>query len=254
MKPYRIIIIVFFLFVFVLSYAQGVISRPQKEIFEKQESKSQTKRRNTHSSTNKPSLTPITNIRHKQQPTSSNKNRTGFINGHEWVDLGLASGIKWATCNVGSSSSTQYGTYFVFGETVGYSQNNYTPKDKYKLISEGVINYTGTLNKNYDAANANWGSSWRMPTKSEIDELISKCRWEWTSIGGKMGYKIIGPNGSFIFLPAAGYNNGSSFVEIGSHCSYWSASVNSTGLAYYFGLPNNWGSRGYKRPVRPVTK
>ena len=258
MKLYRIIIIVSFVLVFVSSHAQGLISRPQKAKIEKQENKSQPKERNTRSSTNHSRRTPITNTRHKQQPTSSNKNQTGFINGHEWVDLGLPSGIKWATCNVGTSSSSQYGTYFVFGE-VGYSQNNYTTKDKYKLISEGVINHTGTLNKQYDAANANWGSSWRMPTKSEVDELISKCEWEWTSINGKKGYKIIGRNGNFIFLPAAGCSNGSSFFGIGSNCSYWTATVNSTGYAYYLGYSyyysdqNGWGFRGYKRPVRPVT-
>lgn len=225
------------------SYSQGVVARPT------QPSKKNSK--NNKNNSNENSLTPIA-IQKQDIPKKSNQPTKGLIVGHEWVDLGLPSGVKWATCNVGASNSSENGKYFICGETVEYG-NAYVPKNRYKLLSEGIINSSGTINRQHDAASANWGGSWRMPTEAEVRELLSKCHWTWTSINGKRGFKITGPNNNTIFLPAAGYHNGSDIIGFGNSCSYWSSSINRDGSAYYWGGGSEWGSRGYKRPVRPVT-
>ena len=135
------------------------------------------------------------------QPLYSQDN---IENGHEWVDLGLS--VKWATCNVGAKTAEEYGNYYAWGET--------KPKDAYSgsssvtyglnnsdLKAQGIIDEDGNLTSSYDAAAANWGGDWKMPTIAEMNELESKCTWEWIKQNGVRGYKVTGPNGNFIFLP-----------------------------------------------------
>ena len=146
------------------------------------------------------------------------------INGHEYVDLGLPSGLKWATCNVGASSPEKYGYYFAWGEI--------SPKAEY--TGENSITYGEEMNDisgnpQYDAARANWGGSWRMPRENEMEELHAYCEWEWTQKNGVNGYKVIGRNGKSIFLPAAGYRYGASLDDAGSSGEYWC----STPVEYY---------------------
>ena len=140
------------------------------------------------------------------------------INGHEYVDLGLPSGLKWATCNVGAFSPEKYGYYFAWGETA--------PKAEY--TEENSITYGEEMNDisgnpQYDAARANWGGRWRMPRENEMEELLDYCEWEWTQMNGVNGYKVIGHNGKSIFLPAAGFRDGSSLDYTGSDGGYWSS-------------------------------
>ena len=142
----------------------------------------------------------------------------GQYNGYEYVDLGLPSGKKWATCNVGASSPEDYGDYFAWGET--------SPKAEYTY--ENSITYGEQMSDisdsaQYDAATANWGGIWRMPTKDEMQELVDYCEWEWTQVNGVSGSKVIGPNGSCIFLPAAGGRNGASLGYDGYNGYYWSS-------------------------------
>ena len=97
-------------------------------------------------------------------------NGNGQHNGHEYVDIGLPSGLKWATCNVGASSPEDYGDYFAWGET--------SPKAEYTW--ENSVTYGEQMsdisgNAQYDAATANWGGSWRMPTKEQMEELVEHC-------------------------------------------------------------------------------
>lgn len=154
---------------------------------------------------------------------------TGTLNGHEWVDLGLPSGTLWATCNVGASSPKEYGSYFAWGETK--SKRSYTD-DNYMFFST-----TKVLPESADAATANWGKGWRMPTEEEFRELKDKCTWTWVS----NGYKVTGPNGNGIFLPAAGDRLGSSLLIAGSDGFYWSSSLYSSNtrsawnLSFYSG-------------------
>ena len=129
-----------------------------------------------------------------------NSIKLGFseVNGHEYVDLGLS--VKWATCNVGAETPEGYGDYFAWGETEAisrYSESNGKARYNKKLDNIGGI-------PQYDAATANWGEGWRLPTEDELKELISRCTWKKTKQNGVKGYMVIGPNGNGIFLPYAG--------------------------------------------------
>lgn len=152
----------------------------------------------------------------------------GTTNGHAWVDLGLPSGKKWATCNVGATSPEEYGDYFAWGETTtkSYYTSSTCPTcglSESELQSQDYIDSEGNLTQQYDAATANWGGNWRMPTKAEQEELLYNCTWTLTSQNGVIGYKVIGPSGASIFLPAAGGRDGSSLYYAGSNGFYWSS-------------------------------
>lgn len=154
-------------------------------------------------------------------------NPGNMVNGHEYVDLGLPSGLKWATCNVGASSPIEAGDYFAWGET--------SPKDSYTLSNSIAYNKSiGQISGNpkYDAARANWGGTWRMPSSVECKELIDKCTWKWTSKSGITGQEVTGPNGNSIFLPAAGYYDGTSLNASGTDGSYWSSTPYNSYYAY----------------------
>ena len=190
---------------------------------------------------------------------------------HVAVDLGLS--VKWATCNIGANSPEEYGDYFAWGET--------TPKEKYdwstykycKGSSSTMTKYCGDSNYGYngftdnkivldpedDAAHVNWGGAWRTPTDAEMTELREQCTWTWTTQNGVNGYKVVGPNGNSIFLPAAGYQYGASFLDVGSSGRYWSSllytSDSSNAYYVYFHsshVNKNRNSRYLGRSVRPV--
>ena len=118
------------------------------------------------------------------------------IEGHEYVDLGLPSGVKWATCNVGSLTPEQYGLQYSWSKT-----------DEGKIYTYGKESAPADISGNvsYDAATNNWGGSWRMPTEAEMDELLDKCTWEHVVRNDVHGYLGVGPNGNSIFLPLGWY-------------------------------------------------
>ena len=191
---------------------------------------------------------------------------------HEAVDLGLPSGLKWATCNVGASSPEEYGDYFAWGETeakTDYSWSTYrwcngseTTLTKYNTMSNyGTVDNKTVLDLSDDAARANWGVSWRMPTDAEWTELRTQCVWTWTTLGGKNGYNVRGPNGNTIFLPAAGLRSGTSLNRAGSSGYYWSSSLNTVNPHYalrvYFYssfVDRDSYNRDYGQSVRPVSE
>ncbi len=188
-----------------------------------------------------------------------------YYYGHECVDLGLPSGLKWATCNVGANAPEGYGDYFAWGETTTKSEYTEENSATYglsisELQSQGYIDGAGNLNPQYDAATANWGGDWRMPTKEEMQELIDKCTWIWTAQNGVQGYKVTSKtNGNSIFLPAAGYRYGSSLGNAASYGSYWSSSPDESYSynAYYLGFYSSnhdmySGHRNLGQSVRPV--
>ena len=158
-------------------------------------------------------------------------------NGYEYVDLGLPSGLKWAAYNVGASSPEEYGNYYAWGETG--TKSTYTEDNSLtdglsisELQSQGYIDNEGNLTSSHDAATANWGGSWRMPTKDEQRELLDNCEWEWTTQNDVNGCKVTGPNGNSIFLPAAGYRYGSSLYNDGDYGYYWSSTPNDDDYDY----------------------
>ena len=158
--------------------------------------------------------------------TNTDSPTTGTLNGHDWVDLGLPSGTKWATCNVGANSPTAYGNYYAWGETK--SKKKYNGKN-YKYTDNPIV-----LSSKDDVATANWGSGWRMPTQAEIDELSNNCTHKWTTRNGVNGLLFSGPNGNSIFLPAAGSHSDSSLDKTGLSGFYWTSSFESDDGAHWF--------------------
>ena len=159
---------------------------------------------------------------------------TGSSNGYGYVDLGLS--VKWATYNVGANSPEEYGQYFAWGETTTKETYDYDNCPTCglsisQLQSQGYIDSEGNLTPQYDAATANWGGTWRMPTYAELNELNTQCTWERINTNDFKGYKVTGPSGVSIFLPAAGVRDGSSLGSAGSNGLYWSSTPNDD---YYF--------------------
>lgn len=149
----------------------------------------------------------------------------------DYVDLGLS--VKWATCNIGATTPTEYGNYYSWGETS--TKDTYT-KSTYAYYNTSTGTYTSIgediSRTSYDAATANLSQGWRMPTKAELSELINKCTLEWVQINGINGYKVTGTNGNSIFLPAADYYMSSYTSSSGTECWYLSSTEYNTGDAY----------------------
>lgn len=124
--------------------------------------------------------------------------KTGVHNGYEYVDLGLS--VRWATCNVGANSPEVYGSFFAWGETS--ARTDYGSVSQNNIRRDIGTNISGSIN---DAAHANWGGNWRMPTKNEVQELIDNCKWKQARYKGTDGFCVTGPNNKSIFIPAAGY-------------------------------------------------
>ena len=144
---------------------------------------------------------------------------TGYHEGYGYVDLGLPSGLKWATCNVGASTPGDYGNYYAWGETSTKFNYDFDNSASYGKSWDDIGG-----NPSRDAARANWGGSWRMPTETEYRELKDNCTWTWTTQNGHKGYKVTGPNGNSIFLPAAGYRGlVDALDDDGEAGSYWSS-------------------------------
>jgi len=192
------------------------------------------------------------------------------FNGHEYVDLGLPSGLLWATCNVGADSPEDYGDYFAWGETASKSYYDWSTyqwcNGSYNSITKyntnpvyGIVDNKTVLELEDDAAHVNLGGNWRLPTQAEMIELKNNCSWEWMSLKGVNGRLVTGPNGNSIFLPASGYRYEDSFSSVGSYGHYWTSSLIIDSInAYYLRFGFNevsmqyFGNRVYGQSVRPV--
>ena len=168
----------------------------------------------------------------------------------EAVDLGLPSGLKWASYNIGASKPEEYGDYFAWGETKPYYTKGHAQDNPCTDWREGkeagyawasyfdsvdgsdenfkiyAIDKETKLKPEHDAATANWGGSWRMPEISDMIELLDNCNLEQTVIGSVNGYKVSSKSNSskFIFLPIAGYREGNS-INFAYGSSYWTSSL-----------------------------
>ena len=186
---------------------------------------------------------------------------------HEYVDLGLPSGVRWATCNVGADAPEGYGNHYAWGETEpkeSYSWDTYkygTYSYNYDYSTLTKYNNTDrltTLEAADDAATANWGGSWRMPTSAEWEELIEKCTWTWTTLKGVNGCEVKASNGNSIFLPAAGVRD-NDLENTSDEGYYWSSSLytsaphNACYALFYLGnVIKSGNSRFCGLSVRPV--
>ena len=183
----------------------------------------------------------------KEADLCPNKDFIEIKNGHECVDLGLPSGIKWSTCNVGASSPSDFGEYFAWGEIQPkseYSQKNYMYHDT-------------QLTNIFDAVRLLWHGKWRMPTTNEVDELRKNCKWTQAIMNGHHGVLITGENGNSIFLPAAGVFIEKEKILVETEGRYWTSSALNNGMALYF-KTNDAVKEHYFRScglsIRPVTK
>ena len=175
---------------------------------------------------------------------------TGTTNGHGYVDLGLPSGVLWANCNVGATAPEGYGGHYAWGEVEEKSNCTW---DTYKWFnasnstvlkyctadSYGLVDGDNLLDPEDDVASVEWGAHWRMPTGKEQDELREKCTWEWVNYKGVNGYRVKGPNGNCIFLPAAGDRNGATINEVGVSSNYYSKSLSTERSDASYGLGFN---------------
>ncbi len=185
--------------------------------------------------------------------------KSGTENGHDYVDLGLTSGTRWATANVGAKTPQDYGNYYAWGETTTkevydwetYKYGTYNYDGDYsKLTKYNSTDTKTTLDLSDDAAAANWGGKWRMPTRTQQDELRNQCYWVWTesynnsNVKGYIVYKAKSssdkgkeinkdgtPSSSYslsdahIFLPAAGHRDFGDLSSAGYNGYYWSSSL-----------------------------
>lgn len=198
-------------------------------------------------------------------------------NGHEYVEIG---GLKWATMNIGANNITDYGLYFQWGDTKGYTAEqvgNTSGKKNFGWIDykygngtsspgeAGMAKYNATdgktvLEASDDAAVANWGGSWRMPTCDEFLALGAAVNTAWTKVNNVSGLLCIDKTDSSktLFFPAAGFCKDYNFWT--SVCFYWSSSIGTysrTTARYLNSSGNNpyWGSsddRYWGLAVRPV--
>lgn len=140
------------------------------------------------------------------------------------IDLGLPSGTKWASFNVGANKPEEYGNYYSWGETEVRDQYYFTT---YSLC-DGTVTSCHDIGENisgteYDVAHVKWGGEWCMPTKDDFQELAYNCEYKETSVNGVKGLQFTGPNGQYIFLPYSGYVWNTENDKAGSEGSYWSA-------------------------------
>lgn len=198
--------------------------------------------------------------------------------GHSYIEIG---GLKWATMNIGANSVTDYGLYFQWGDTQGYTASEVTSGKKafnwpnYKYC-DGTSNNMTKYNNNDgkkmlevsdDAAQANWGGNWRMPTIAEFKTLCtvttSACtsNYENSGIGGLI-LTSKGDSNKKLFFPFAGFaGTKNTIVDVGYYGEYWSSSlyknsVNDACLLCFSAA--NWlgcdehSSRYVGYPIRPV--
>ncbi len=185
------------------------------------------------------------------------------------VDLGLS--VKWADMNLGAITIEDYGNYYTWGDVHPValawqnwstyrwgSQNSLT---KYNgQAGHGTVDNKGQLEAEDDAALAEWGKDWRMPTKEEMEELATKCTWMWGQLGANLGYYITGPNGNTIFMPEAGCKNHQGLYGTGEKGYYWTSTRNPDNSAQAFYLCIQKGivetilnDRCVGRCIRPVS-
>ena len=209
----------------------------------------------------------------EDDPNNNGGNNDGGLNGHEYVDLGLPSGLLWATCNLGATTPEGYGEYYAWGETetksnydwttYKYCNGDYTQLTKY--CNNTVFGYNGfsdtltILQPTDDAAKVNMGGGWHIPSEADWLELLQNTTNGWATQNGVNGWLFTASNGENLFLPAAGCETIDGFTQSETYGYYWSNALyedNPAG-AWVFGFGSDvhgleYFSRCTGRPVRAV--
>ncbi|MBQ7279348.1 MAG: hypothetical protein IJR13_01305 [Bacteroidales bacterium] len=206
-------------------------------------------------------------------PNNTENPPSDSISNDDWVDLGLPSGLLWASRNVGATKPEDYGDYFAWGETqpegmyIGLDYKYHRSDDNgsgfTKYCSDSYYGYNGyhdnlvSLQSSDDAAAANVSGA-RMPTRAEWKELRDNCTWKWIKLNGVNGMCVTGPSGKSLFLPAAGSRLDGETNGVGG--DYWSSSLyevtpdDAWGLYFYsdsHGMDSYYRGLGFSvRPVR----
>lgn len=176
---------------------------------------------------------------------------------HAFVDLGLPSGLLWATCNIGASSPEEVGDYFAWGDTSPkemYDWKNYPycsyAHDRFELTKyctdscwgfNGIADHLTVLESEDDAAAANWDEGWRMPTSEDYDELIQNTQCIWTTMNGVNGRLFTAKNGNSVFFPATGFRLDGELIctNLGV---YWSSSLQTNCQVAAWSLHFDYGN------------
>ncbi len=196
---------------------------------------------------------------------------------YEFIDLGLPSGLKWAKCNAGAKTETDYGYCFQWGDIedktnsdCGWESYKYGDGSNFSKYNTGNNGYGGTIDNKTtldledDAARANMGGDWRMPTEAEFQELLNNTYNEWIEDfngSGVNGRKFTSKTDTskYIFIPAAGFRTNDSVNYVGSDGDVWGSSLDISNPNYAWGLTLNssvccmgYSYRCYGRSVRGV--
>lgn len=186
----------------------------------------------------------------------------------EAIDLGLPSGTKWASCNVGATAPEECGGYYAWGETEQketYNTGNYSfynknvgPDIMSKYCTDshfGNVDGKTVLEPEDDVAHTKLSGTWRIPTIEDFREIEKYCKRKTITYKGVKGCQITGPNGNSIFLPAAGYMDGSTICKKDEYGEYWLSKLNGSGEYEAMTICNTTYDsqiRWYGLPVRPV--
>lgn len=175
------------------------------------------------------------------------------------VDLGLPSGLLWASRNVGARVPEEAGLYFSWGNLIGHAEGSGYDFSQAEYNTTPAAAITANLSLSQDAARANLGAPYRMPIAAEFQELYDNCTSEWTRINGVNGRLFTSNvNGNTLFFPAAGDYDGTSINTRGSSGFYWPSTYFSATNArcLYFNGSNVIPQYNYSRrlgfPVRAV--
>lgn len=178
----------------------------------------------------------------------------------EAIDLGLPSGILWASYNVGATTPEEYGSYFAWGEIEDKDVYYWTTYSHCDGVSNSCHDIGADISgTRFDVAHMRWEGDWRMPTAEEFKELVYQCDYQVTTQNGVYGFKFTGPNGNSIFFPAAGYRFNTGINKAGSSGEYWSSTVREnknyaydTSMSADYVYWDCYINRFAGLPVRPV--
>ena len=177
------------------------------------------------------------------------------------VDLGLPSGTKWASWNIGASTPQEYGDDYAWGELhtkTDFVKSTYqyynSTSEKYDYIGNSICG-----NSQYDIAKHLWGGNWQLPSKTDFEELVKNCTMQWSNIGGVRGIMFYGKNDNSIFLPAGGARQ---HDNIENYCTYGTGTLSPTAEedVYAFVAEERYGCdintrfRFWGQSIRPVMK